>query len=128
MFLSSYSLLSWFSGVYSVNLAKDLPPRIRGDGHATTYAVYNIQRTVKKNCVFRKIRFRAGSGSRRWRSNSYSWLVTVKEFKDPVPAPSAGSSGKWVQRVPKSLHAKLAAKAEPESVRHRGHSWFTSGM
>src|SRR4030067_3019506 len=51
MFLSSYSLLWWFSGVYSVNLAKDLPPRIRGDGHATTYAVYNIQRTVKKKSI-----------------------------------------------------------------------------
>src|SRR4030066_669761 len=36
-----------------------------------------------------------------------SWLGTAKEFKDPVPAPSAGMSGKWVQRVPKSLHAKL---------------------
>ncbi len=43
-----------------------------------------------------------------------SWLVTAKEFKDP--APSAWMSGKWVQRVPKSLHAKLAAKAEKEGV------------
>src|SRR3990172_5254072 len=43
-----------------------------------------------------------------------SWLGTAKEFKDPVPAPSAGMSGKWVQRVPKSLHSKLAAKAEKE--------------
>jgi antitoxin HicB len=45
-----------------------------------------------------------------------SWLVTAKEFKDPVPAPSTGLSGKWVQRVPKSLHAKLAAKAGKEGV------------
>src|SRR3989337_3913213 len=45
-----------------------------------------------------------------------SWLGTAKEFKDPVPAPSAGMSGKWVQRVPKSLHAKLAAQAEKERV------------
>ena len=45
-----------------------------------------------------------------------SWLATAKEFKDPVPAPSVGLSGKWVQRVPKSLHAKLAAKAEKEGV------------
>src|SRR3970282_2500492 len=43
-----------------------------------------------------------------------SWLGTAKEFKDSVPAPTAGMSGKWVQRVPKSLHAKLAAKAEKE--------------
>jgi antitoxin HicB len=45
-----------------------------------------------------------------------SWLATAKEFKDPVPAPSAWMSGKWVQRVPKSLHAKLAAKAGKEGV------------
>ena len=45
-----------------------------------------------------------------------SWLATAKEFTDPVPAPSAGLSGKWVQRVPKSLHAKLAAKAGKEGV------------
>ena len=36
-----------------------------------------------------------------------SWLAAAKEFKDTVPAPSAGLSGKWVQRVPKSLNAKL---------------------
>ena len=45
-----------------------------------------------------------------------SWLATAKEFKDPVPAPSTWMSGKWVQRVPKSLHAKLAAKAGKEGV------------
>ena len=45
-----------------------------------------------------------------------SWLATAKEFKDPVPSLSAGMRGKWVQRVPKSLHAKLAAKAEKEGV------------
>lgn len=45
-----------------------------------------------------------------------SWLGTAKEFKDPVPSPSAGLSGKWVQRVPKSLHARLAAKAEKDGV------------
>jgi len=45
-----------------------------------------------------------------------SWLATAKEFKDALPAPSTGSSGKWVQRVPKSMHARLAAKAEKEGV------------
>ena len=44
-----------------------------------------------------------------------SWITTAKEFKDKIPAPSAGLSGKWVQRVPKSLHAKLAAKAKQEA-------------
>ncbi len=45
-----------------------------------------------------------------------SWLATAKDFNDTVPAPSSGLSGKWVQRVPKSLHARLAAKAEKEGI------------
>jgi hypothetical protein len=34
----------------------------------------------------------------------------------PVPAPSARLNRKWIQRVPKSLHARIAAKAEKEGV------------
>jgi antitoxin HicB len=35
----------------------------------------------------------------------------------PVPEPgSGGMSGKFVQRVPKSLHARLAARAKQEGV------------
>jgi len=45
-----------------------------------------------------------------------SWLATAKEFKDPIPEPSARLSGKWVQRVPKSLHMKLVAQAGKEGV------------
>jgi len=45
-----------------------------------------------------------------------AWVSTAKGFKDPVPAPSAGLSGKWVQRAPKSLSAKLAARAEKVGV------------
>lgn len=46
----------------------------------------------------------------------HSWLATAKEFKDHIPSPSSGQSGKWVQRVPKSLHARLVAKAAKEGV------------
>jgi antitoxin HicB len=45
-------------------------------------------------------------------------LKTFREFGDPIPKPSsfAASSGQWRQRVPKSLHARLAARAEQEGV------------
>ncbi len=46
-----------------------------------------------------------------------SWLLTAEEFGDPIPAPgSGGESGRFVTRVPKSLHAKLAARAAQEGV------------
>jgi len=36
---------------------------------------------------------------------------------DPIPQPGAGGeSGKFVARVPKSLHTRLAARAEQEGV------------
>lgn len=36
----------------------------------------------------------------------------------PVPAPNSGGaySGKFIQRVPKSLHARLATKAKQEGI------------
>ncbi len=45
-------------------------------------------------------------------------LLTMKEFGDAVPGPGAALtlSGQWRQRVPKSLHARLAARAEREGV------------
>lgn len=45
-----------------------------------------------------------------------SWLETAKEFKDPIPKPGETSSGKFVTRVPKSLHARLVARAKQEGV------------
>ncbi len=46
-----------------------------------------------------------------------SWILTAREFGDPVPAPGGGGEpGKFVQRLPKSLHAKLAARAKQEGV------------
>ena len=47
-----------------------------------------------------------------------SALLTMKEFGDPIPKPgkTAASSGQWRQRVPKSLHSRLAARARQEGV------------
>ena len=45
-----------------------------------------------------------------------SWLATARAFGDPLPAISQSYSGKWVQRVPKSVHARLASLARREGV------------
>ena len=47
-----------------------------------------------------------------------SALRTMREFGDPIPRPGAfgASSGQWRQRVPKSLHARLVARAAQEGV------------
>ncbi len=46
------------------------------------------------------------------------WLATAKDLKRPIPKPGALDrySGKWVQRVPKSLHMRLADQAKREGV------------
>ncbi len=45
------------------------------------------------------------------------WILTAREFGDAIPAPgSGGEPGKFVQRLPKSLHTKLAARAKQEGV------------
>jgi len=47
----------------------------------------------------------------------YSYIETLKELGRPLPAANAGAfSGKWSQRVPKSLHAALAMRAAREGV------------
>ncbi|MDA8418569.1 MAG: type II toxin-antitoxin system HicB family antitoxin [Desulfobacteraceae bacterium] len=45
-----------------------------------------------------------------------SWLATAREFGDPIPAIGQSYSGKWVQRVPKSVHARVASLASREGV------------
>lgn len=47
-----------------------------------------------------------------------SWLASSKEFGDEIPRPSVASnySGQWRIRLPKSLHAALALRAEIEGV------------
>ena len=45
-------------------------------------------------------------------------IAALKAKKLPVPAPNSGgaASGKFVVRVPKTLHAQLAARARAEGV------------
>lgn len=45
-----------------------------------------------------------------------SWLETAKEFNDTIPQPGEQSSGKFITRIPKSLHTRLAARAKQEGV------------
>jgi len=45
-----------------------------------------------------------------------SWLATAREFGDAIPAIGQSYSGKWVQRVPKNVHARLASLASREGV------------
>jgi antitoxin HicB len=45
-------------------------------------------------------------------------IESLEAWGDPVPAPNSGgvASGKFVARVPKSLHAALTARAKMEGV------------
>ena len=45
-----------------------------------------------------------------------SWLAVANEFNDQVPKPLQALSGRFVQRVPRSLHSQLVAQAEAEGV------------
>lgn len=59
----------------------------------------------------------AGEAIRHGREALEACLVTIAESGRQIPAPeSKGSGGKWRQRVPKSLHARLVERAERERV------------
>ncbi len=47
-----------------------------------------------------------------------SWIEAAEKFGDPVPEPNcaAGYSGKFVIRIPKSLHMTVAEMARREGV------------
>lgn len=46
-----------------------------------------------------------------------AWLATAQSHGDPIPKPGAGGeSGRFVTRVPRSLHTRLVARAEQEGV------------
>ena len=47
-----------------------------------------------------------------------SWIATAEEFGDPIPEPGIATrhSGRWVMRVSKSLHMRLAQRARAEGV------------
>ena len=45
-----------------------------------------------------------------------AWLGAAASWNDPIPKPGEAQSGKFVQRRPKSLHARLAVRAKREGV------------
>lgn len=45
-----------------------------------------------------------------------SWLAVAREFDDHLRKPYSAVSGRFVQRVPRSLHAQLVTQAEVEGV------------
>ena len=45
-----------------------------------------------------------------------SWLAVAQEFGDGIPRPFSAVSGRFVQRVPRSLHVRLIARAKAEGV------------
>jgi antitoxin HicB len=45
-----------------------------------------------------------------------SWLAVAREFGDGIPKAFSSVSGRFVQRVPRSLHAQLIAQAKAEGV------------
>ena len=50
-------------------------------------------------------------------SAAQAWLKVAQECDDPIPKPGmGGESGRFVARVPKSLHTRLVARAEQEGV------------
>ena len=44
-----------------------------------------------------------------------AYLLSCSRHRDPIPKPGT-ASGQWRQRVPRSLHARLAARARHEGV------------
>jgi antitoxin HicB len=46
------------------------------------------------------------------------WIAAAKEIGREIPMPGSleKQSGKWVQRVPKSIHLRLIARAKTEGV------------
>lgn len=53
---------------------------------------------------------------REGRDALISYLKTLEELKRPVPVTGEVYGGQWRQRVPKSLHAALARRADREGV------------
>ncbi len=45
-----------------------------------------------------------------------SWFAVAREFGDKLPKPFSDVSGRFVQRVPRSLHAQLITRAKAEGV------------
>jgi antitoxin HicB len=63
------------------------------------------------------------------------WLAARKKLGKPIPLPSPpirphDYSGKYLQRLPKSIHAQLASRAEREgvSLNQLAASYITAGL
>ncbi len=52
---------------------------------------------------------------RQGRDAVKAYLLSCAKHGDPIPKPGA-ASGQWRQRVPRSLHARLVARARQEGV------------
>lgn len=44
------------------------------------------------------------------------WIAACKEAGRKIPQPGTSSSGKFITRIPKSLHARLISRAKQEGV------------
>lgn len=44
------------------------------------------------------------------------WISAAKRAGREIPKPTEKMGGKWVQRVPKSLHSRLVTRAKSEGV------------
>jgi antitoxin HicB len=44
------------------------------------------------------------------------WIHAAKEAGREIPQPGDSSSGKFVTRIPKSMHARLVSRAKQEGV------------
>lgn len=45
-----------------------------------------------------------------------AWIRAMRDAGKPIPAPGGAPSGKFVARVPRSMHARLALRARQEGV------------
>jgi antitoxin HicB len=61
----------------------------------------------------------AGEAWRNIRKVQRAWIEECLESGDPIPVPEDDEilpSGKWVQRVPRTIHKKLVERARDERV------------
>ena len=45
-----------------------------------------------------------------------AWIGAVRDAGREIPAPGEPASGKFIARIPKSMHARLTARARQEGV------------
>ncbi|EAR21647.1 type II toxin-antitoxin system HicB family antitoxin [Nitrococcus mobilis] len=45
-----------------------------------------------------------------------AWIAAMKESGREIPKPDGAPSGKFIVRVPRSIHARLSARARQEGV------------